>query len=117
MCASRSSGSMWSEVIRLARVSAVALQPPSRAAAAGWRCSAKLDRLHHLADEAIGEHDDRIAIAIGKFEGQGGQVGHLLHGIGREHDGAVVAVAAALHHLVIIALLGRRCCRGRGRRA
>ena len=77
----------------------------------------ELDRLHHLADEAIGQNHHRIAISIGEFKGQRGQVGHLLHGMRRQHDGAVVAVASAFHHLVIIALLRRRCCPGPVRRA
>ncbi len=66
----------------------------------------KLHRLHHLADESVGHQHHRVAIAIGQVEGQRGQVRHLLHGVRSQHNGAVVAVAAALHHLVIIALLG-----------
>ena len=66
----------------------------------------ELHRFHHLADESICHQYNRVAIAVGQFEGQRGQIRHLLHGIGRKHDGAVVAVAAALHHLVIVALLG-----------
>ena len=66
----------------------------------------KFDRLHHLADESVGHHHHRVAITVGQIEGQRGQVRHLLHGVRRQHDGAVVAVAAALHHLVVVALLG-----------
>ena len=62
--------------------------------------------LHHLADEAIGQHDRGIAVAVGQVEGEGGEVGHLLDGIRRQHEGAVVAVAAAFDDLVVVALLG-----------
>ena len=53
---------------------------------------------------AISNH--RVAIAVGQLKGQRRQVRHLLHRVRRQHDRAVVAVAAALHHLVIVALLG-----------
>ena len=66
----------------------------------------KRDRLHHLPDETIGQQDDGIPVAIGQFESQCGQIGHLLRRIRRQHDRSVVSVAAALHHLVIIALFG-----------
>ena len=67
----------------------------------------EFDGLHHLAHEAVGKNHHGIAISIGEFKGESGQVGHLLYGVRREHDGAVVAVASAFHHLVIIALF--RC--------
>src|ERR1035437_873914 len=66
----------------------------------------KLDRLHHLADESIGEEHNRVPIAVCQFEGQRGEVGHLLHGMRSQDDGAVVTVAATLYHLVVVTLLG-----------
>ena len=87
----------------LARDSAVPATAHSASAEYCFLC--ELDRLHHLAYESIGEDDNGIAIAIGKLEGQCCQVGHFLHRVRREHDGAVVAVSSALDHLVIVTLL------------
>ena len=42
----------------------------------------QVERLHHLPDEAVGQHNRRIAILVGQFEGEDGQVGHFLHGGG-----------------------------------
>ena len=67
----------------------------------------ELHRLHHLPDVAVGQHHHGVAVLIGKIESQGRQVGHFLHRGGRQHQDAVVAVAAALDDLVVIALLGR----------
>ena len=64
------------------------------------------ERLHHLADIAVGHDDDRIAIAVGQLEGQHGEVEHLLHRCRRQHQVAIAAVAAALHHAEVVALLG-----------
>ena len=83
-----------------------AIHRPIRAARQ-WAGSMELHRLHHLADVAIRQHEDGIAVAVGQIEGVVGEIGHLLHGVGREHQRAIAAVSAALHHLVIIALLGR----------
>ena len=66
----------------------------------------QIERLHHLPDETIGQDDRRIAIVVGQFEGQDGEVGHLLHRGGRQHEVAIVAVASALHHGEVVALLG-----------
>ena len=66
----------------------------------------EIQRLHHLADEAVGQNDGRIAIFVGEFEGQHGEVGHLLHGSGSQHEVAVVAVASAFHHGEVVALFG-----------
>src|SRR5690242_20993766 len=41
------------------------------------------------------------------FRSQGSQVGHLLHGRRSQHDIAVVAMASALDHGEVIALLRR----------
>ena len=81
-----------------------ACNSPLRLAGRGGRCH-KLDWLHHLSDKPVGKQDNGIAIAIGKFKRKSRQVGHFLHGVGRKHDGAIVAVATTLYHLVIIALL------------
>ena len=72
---------MCSEVIMFARVSSV---PATAQIGSSGRIAllCKLHRLHHLADEAIGQDHHRIAIAIGEFERQRGQVGHLLHRMG-----------------------------------
>src|ERR1035437_7332533 len=65
----------------------------------------EFDRLHHLSDEPIGEKHNRVPIAVCQFEGQRGEIGHLLHGMRSQDDGAVVTVAATLYHLVLVALL------------
>ena len=56
----------------------------------------ELDRLHHLANKTVGEHDGRIAILIGQLESEHGQRRHLLRRGRRQHQIAVTAVAAAL---------------------
>src|SRR6202008_4205499 len=66
---------------------------------------AEVKWLHHLADKAISQDDRRIAICIGKIKVEDGQVGHLLHGGGRENEIAIVAVASALDYSEIVALL------------
>ena len=75
------------EVIRFLRVSALPGTAHSRRRREDG-AGREFDGFHHLADEAIGEHDDGIAVLVGEVEGQGGEVGHLLHGIGREHEGS-----------------------------
>ncbi len=59
------------EVTTLRRVSRV-----PATAQAGAECSTacgKFDRLHHLADIAVGQNDERIAVFVGQIEGQRGQ--------------------------------------------
>ena len=93
------------ELTRLPRVSRISGHRPGRRFRQhGLR--GKLHRLHHLAHKAIRHHHHRRAIAVGQVESQRGQVRHLLRRVGRQHNGVIAAVAAALHHLVIIALLG-----------
>ena len=64
-----------------------------------------LERLHHLADITVGQDECRIAIVVGKIEGQHGEVEHLLHRSRRQHDVAVAAMAAALDDAEVVALL------------
>ena len=64
----------------------------------------ELERLHHLPDKTVGQHDCRVAVFVREIEGQHGKVGHLLYRGRRQHDIAVVAVAAAFHHGEIVAL-------------
>ena len=59
-----------------------------------------------MPDESIGQKHDGIAIAIGQFKGQRREIRHLLRRMRGQNDGAIVAVATALDHLVVIALLG-----------
>ncbi len=66
----------------------------------------KFDRFHHLPHETIRENDDRISITVRQVKCPCRQINHFLRGIGRHDKGAIVAVAAALYHLVIVALLG-----------
>src|ERR1051326_3799691 len=66
-----------------------------------------LDRFHHLPDESVSEHYGGIAIAVRQLEGEDGEVEHLLHRRRSEHQVAIAAVAAALHHAEVIALFGR----------
>jgi hypothetical protein len=74
----------------------------------GQKCArGEFHRLHHLPDVAVGQHRHGVAVLVGQIERQGGQVGHFLHGGGRQHQHAVIAVAAAFDHLVVVALLGR----------
>ena len=48
-----------------------------------------------------------VAVSVGEIEGERGEVGHFLNGIGRDDQRAVVAVAAAFDHLDVVALFGR----------
>jgi hypothetical protein len=67
----------------------------------------ELDGFHHLADVAVGQNVDRVAVFVGEFEGERGEVGHLLDGVGREDERAVAPVAAAFDDLDVIGLF--RC--------
>ena len=66
----------------------------------------QLERLHHLSNETIGQDDSGIAIFVREFEGQDREIGHLLYRGGGECKIAIVAVASALNHGKVIALLG-----------
>ena len=94
------------EEIRLGRVAAL----PSTAQAGAGGTAMRVGeghRLHHLPDVPIGQHHHGIAIAVGQVESQRREVGHFLHRSRRQHQRAVIAVAAAFDDLVVIALLGR----------
>ena len=67
----------------------------------------EIQRLHHLANEAVRQHHRRIAVLVGQIEGQHGELGHLLHGSRRHDEVAVIAMAPAFDHREVIALLGR----------
>ena len=67
----------------------------------------KIQRLHHLPNETVGQDHCRIAILVGKIECQHRKVSHLLHRCGGQHDVAIVTMPAALHHGEIVALF--RC--------
>ena len=66
----------------------------------------EVQRLHHLADESVGQDDGGIAVVVGQFEGEDGEVGHLLHRGRSQHEVAIVAMASALDHGEVVALLG-----------
>ena len=61
-------------------------------------------RFHHLADAAIGQHDHDRAVFFGQVKGQHGQVDRFLHAGRRQDDRVVIAVPAAVHHLVVVGL-------------
>ena len=65
----------------------------------------QVERLHHLADKTVGQDDGGIAIFVRKFESQDREVGHFLYGGRRKHEIAIVAVASALDHGKVVALL------------
>ena len=58
------------ELTRLRRDSAVPVTAQAGGGGTG-RGRRELDGLHHLPDEAIGEHDHRIAVLVGEVEGPG----------------------------------------------
>ena len=65
----------------------------------------QFQRFHHLADEAIGQHNGGIAITVRELKSEPGQVRHLLHRGGRYDNILVIAMAAALDEGEIVALL------------
>ena len=64
----------------------------------------EVDRLHHLAEDAVAEDDDRVAVLVRQVEGERHDLRQLLHRRGREDDGAVVAVTAAARGLEVVRL-------------
>ena len=66
----------------------------------------EIERLHHLAHESVGQNDSGIAIPVREFEGENGEVRHLLHGRGGDDEIAIIAVASAFDHGKVVALLG-----------
>ena len=62
------------------------------------------DRLHHLAEHAVGKHHDRRAVLVGQIEGAVNAVGHLLHCRGRKHGHEEVAVPRRACGLPIVGL-------------
>ena len=64
----------------------------------------ELDALDHLADGGVGRDQHGVAVLLRQLEGGGHHVAVFLHGGRRQHDRAVVAVAAAAGHLPVVAL-------------
>ena len=62
------------------------------------------DRLHHLAQHAVGKHHDRRAVLVGQVEGTVDAVGHLLHCRGSKHGHEEVAVPRRARGLPIVGL-------------
>ena len=62
--------------------------------------------LHHLADQAVAQDHDGVAVAVGDVKGLLRQRHSLLHRAGRQHAHAVVAMTAAARGLVVVALRG-----------
>jgi hypothetical protein len=73
----------------------------------------QIERFHHLADESVRQHNRRIAVVVGQFEGKDGQVRHLPHGRRSDDKIAIVAVASAFDHGEVVALLGRDVAQSR----
>lgn len=65
---------------------------------------AHFDGFNHLADGRIGGDENGVTIFFGKVKGLSHHIEVFLYGVGREDNGAVVAVAAAAGHLPIVAL-------------
>jgi hypothetical protein len=63
-------------------------------------------RLHHLAQAAVQQQHHDGAVLFGQVESLHGQVDGLLHAGRGQGDDLVVAVPAAVHDLVVIALGG-----------
>lgn len=70
--------------------------------AQGWH----LDRLHHLAQCAVGQQHHQMAVAEGQIEADAHQVHRFLHGGRGQHQRVVVAVAGRAGHLEIVGLAG-----------
>ena len=64
------------------------------------------DRLHHLAQHAVGKHHNRRAVLVGQVEGVIDAVGHLLHCRGSKHGHEEVAVPRRARGLPIVGLGG-----------
>ena len=64
------------------------------------------DGLHHLADHAVRDDHDGVAVFVGGVESDLHEVDGLLHGGGGEDDETVITVAAALGGLEVVALAG-----------
>ena len=65
---------------------------------------AQFDRLHRLPQPAIAQNNHRRAVLVGQIERLEGEVEHFLGAVGRQHDGAVIAIAAAAGGLEVVAL-------------
>ena len=66
----------------------------------------QLYRLHHGADNAIGQNEDGVAVTVGQVKGLVGQVHSFLHGGGSQNDHLKATVAGSLGGLEIILLGG-----------
>ena len=64
----------------------------------------QLDGLHHDADDAVDQDHHGIAILLGVVPGMVGHVDRFLHGLGREHQQLVAAVAVRLGCLPVVLL-------------
>ena len=65
-----------------------------------------LDGLHHLANQAVHNHHDGVAVLVGNVKCLLDEVHRLLHIGGGEDQRPVIAVAAAAGGLIVIALAG-----------
>ena len=62
------------------------------------------DGFHHLADHAVSQNHDGVAVEVGHVKGHADIVRRLLNGRGGVDQMAIVAVAAAAGGLIIVAL-------------
>ena len=77
----------------------------------------ELDRLHDLADHAVGDDGHRLEVLVGQVKGLDDQVHRFLHRRRRQDDEVIVAVTAAFGHLEVVALGGLDVAQARARRA
>jgi len=68
------------------------------------RLLVQYDRLHHLAQDAVGQNHDRHSILVSQIEGQRHAIGKLLHARWPQHYRSIIAVPAAASGLEIIGL-------------
>ena len=66
--------------------------------------SGQFDALHHLTDDTVGKHHDRIAVFVCEVKTETYEVSHLLNRCRSEHYQMIVAVTSALGGLEIVAL-------------
>ena len=81
------------------------------------RPEARLDRLHGLAHDPVGEDHHRGAVAFGDLEGGRDQLDRLGDRGWGQYRHPVVAVAVALGGLEVVALRGLDAAQARARRA
>ena len=96
--------------VQVARAAAAAERPVHRPVLRGQRAEVErgdVDRLGRVREQEVAVDLHRVAPAIGEVERELGELDRLAHVDRREHDVAVVAVAAAARGLVVVELSAR----------